>query len=693
MGDETILNRQVPVAAAGGWLSRLTAAIIFIVLATGLVVPKVAGAGFLAIALTGVVWLSLAGGWRTPRLAAHEKLLILAIVLYVAVWLAAWVGHGLHPGGADAVGRVLRLLLVIPAYLFVRRVDGLEPAWWAGLATGAVLAGLYAIGFAVSGQEGAWHGRVGGPTNPVYFGGLVLAFGLMLVPRVGDVRLPAIFRIAAAAAVLMALVASAFSGSRIAWLALPPLLVLYILTLGARQPPGWRFGVPALLATVALIIGLSPLVPISERFIEGAAALPGLIQGRLPAGTLGIRLELWGLAEELIRSHPLLGNGPGIYREALEAAVAAGRLGPEFLEYTEPHSQYLMALIVAGIPGLMALALLLGLPALRFARLWQTGLERTRLLGWCGLTAMTVLATMSLSDSIFERNAGIIWLGIFIAVAGGLVQARRRHALFGEAPVRCHRLSVIMICRNEADRVDTSLGSVAGWADEIVVLDSGSTDGTAEICRRYTDRVEVTDWPGFGRQKQRALARAEGEWVLSLDADEAVSDELRREIDLVLSRPGPHFDGYRLPLSIRAFGGHHQFGHWSRAPLRLFRRAGCRFTDAEVHEKLVFTEPGARAGLLEGPLYHDVYRNLEHAREKLAGYARLQAGERLAAGHRVTPAGPYLRAAVNLIDNYILRAAFLDGRAGWVMARLHARYTLDKYRILRELQRRPDDHG
>lgn len=693
MGDETARARQVAVAAAGGWLSRLTAALVFVVLATGLVVPKVAGAGFLAIALIGICWLSARGGWRSPRLAAHEKLLALVIVLYVGVWLAGWAMHGLHPDGADAVGRVLRLLLIIPAYLYIRRVDGLESAWWSGLAAGAVVAGLYAIGFALSGQEGAWHGRVGGPTNPVYFGGLALAFGLMLVPRVGDVRLPAMFRAAAAVAVLMALVASALSGSRIAWLALPPLLVLYILTLGARQPAGWRFGVPALLAAVALAVGLSPLVPISERFIEGAASLPGLFRGQMPAGTLGIRLELWHLAWEMIASNPLLGAGPGAYREALAAAVADGRLPADYLGYHEPHSQYLMALIHAGMPGLLTLLLLLAMPALRFARLWQTGLERTRLLGWCGLTAMTVLATMALTDSIFERNAGIVWLGLFIAMAGGLVQARRRQALFGNGPERDHRLSVIMICRNEADRIGNGLESVAGWADEIVILDSGSSDTTVDICRRYTDRVEVTDWPGFGRQKQRALERAGGEWVLSMDADEVVSEELRREIDLVLSSRQPHFDGYRLPLSIRAFGGHHQFGHWSRAPLRLFRRNACRFTDAEVHEKLVFTEPRARAGLLEGPLYHDVYRDLDHAREKLAGYARLQAGERHAAGRRVSPAGPWLRAAANWVDNYLLRAAFLDGRAGWVMAALHARYTLDKYRALRALQSHAGDSG
>ncbi len=668
-------------------LARLSAVILFSILALGLVVPKVAGAGYLLLALIAAVWLSLTGNWWRPRLKADEKLLVLAVSLFIGVYLLAWAGHGFDPAGKDGVGRILRIGLVIPIYLFIRRVDGLEPAWWNGLSMGAILAGGYAIWFFLSGQPGEFQYRVGGPTNPIYFGGIALAFGLMLLPRITDPELGVPMRSLAVFAVLMALTASTLSGSRGAWVALPPLLLLYIFTLGARQPPRWRYGVPAAMLLITLFIALTPVVPLSERFSDGASALVSISRGESPAGTLGLRMEMWEVAGALVAERPLTGAGPGGFRQALEASVEDGRLDAEFLEFRHPHSEYLSALTLAGIPGLIALLLLFGLPTRRFITLWQTGLTRTRLMGWCGLTAMVVLATMALSESIFERNSGVLWFSIFTACASGLVHARRRQDLFGSMPARRQTLSVIVITRDEADRIARCLSSVAGWADEIIVLDCGSTDDTVEIARQFTHRVEVTDWPGFGKQKQRALDRATCDWVLSLDADEVVSEELRREIDLVLARRHPSFDGYYLPWSIRALGGEMQFGRWSRAPLRLFRRTRGRFTPAEVHEKVVLDE-GCRSGRLEGPLVHYVYRDLDHARAKLARYAELQARERRSQGHhRILPLGPAVRAAINLIDNLILRAAFLDGRPGLIMTGLHARYTYGKYRRLRQLQR------
>lgn len=679
------LNASAPVVAAETPLGRMVALVLFASLAGGLVLPKVAGAGFLLLAVTGLAWLSVRRAWLRPRISADEKLLVLAVCLYVGVWLFAWLVNGLDRAGLEGLGRTARLLLIIPVYFFIRRVDGLESAWWAGLTAGALIAGGYALWFVFTGQPGSFYYRVDGPTNPIYFGGIALAFGLMLLARVTDQDLNGRVRLLVVLAVALALAASALTASRGAWLAIPPLLVLYVFTLGSGQSLRWRLGVPAGLAAIALVAALTPAVPLGERFAEAATAFSSLRAGGLPEGTLGLRWEMWLLALDLIRESPFSGSGPGAFRAAIEQAVASGRLDPAYLEFRHPHSEYLSALVVAGVPGLAALLLLFGLPARRCALLCQTGLDRTRLLGWCGLTAMTVLAVMALSESILERNTGIIWFALLTAGAAGLVQSVRRQQLSGQAVVRIQSLSVIMICRNEADRIRAALESVSGWADEIVVLDSGSTDGTAEICRAYTDQVEVTDWPGFGPQKQRALDRASGDWVLSLDADEVVSEELKREIDLALAREHPRFDGYYLPWSIRAFGSHHQFGHWSRAPLRLFRRGAARFTPVAVHEKVAFMDAGSRAGRLEGPVYHDLFRDLKHAREKFSSYARLQARERFNAGRRVTLAGPWLRAAANFIDNFVFRAAFLDGRPGWTMAWLHAHYTFEKYQHLRRL--------
>ena len=667
---------------AGTWLSLVAGALLFAALALGLVVPKVAGAAFLLLALLGLIWLEPGLLRGRLELDAREKLLLLAVVLYVGVWLLSWLGHGLDVVGRDDVGRTLRLLLIIPIYLFLRRIDGIEWSWWWGMAAGAFLAGAHAIAFALVGAPGEWADRVGGTTNPIYFGGIALALSMMLLPRLSDPELPVAARVGFAVAVVMGLVASASSGSRGAWLGLPVLLLLYMATLGRSQQRWMRFGVPLIILAVAVALASTSVLPLAERFASIEVELAALARGESATGTLGRRVEMWWISLQALPQHWLWGGGPDAFHVILDEALRTGQVNPLLAEYEHPHNQFLSALLIAGLPGLLALVLLLGIPVRRFLRLWRTGLVRTRMLGWCGLAAMTVLIVMCLSESIFQRNAGIVWFALLTAGSSALVHGRRRRDLFEQPATRVHSLSVIMICRDEADRIERGLASVAGWADEVIVLDSGSTDGTVEICRRYATRVEVTDWPGFGPQKQRALDRATGDWVLSLDADEEVSDELRREIDWVLSNPRPRFDGYCLPWAIRAFGGLLQFGHWARAPMRLFRRGSASFTDAIVHEKLVFEDPGSRAGQLEGPLFHDVYRDLPHARAKLDAYARLQARQRAEAGRRATIAGAWIRAAFNLIDNYLLRAAFLDGRAGWLMARLHARYTYDKYAYL-----------
>ncbi|MDT8407976.1 MAG: glycosyltransferase [Wenzhouxiangellaceae bacterium] len=670
---------------ASNWLARVSSLVLFTGLALGLVLPKVAGAVFLLLALLAIIWLEpwlLRNRWN---LARHEKLLILAVFAFVATWMLAWMVHGLDSTGHDDVGRILRLLLIIPVYLFLRRVEQIEWSWWWGLAAGGAIAGGYAIGFAVVGEAGQWAERVGGPTNPIYFGGIVLAFALMLLPRIADAELHRSARLAIAASVLLALGASALSGSRGAWLALPLLLLLYQFTLGTRQTPAWRIGLPLAILTFVVAISLLPGVPLGQRIGDGLSSMTRSEQAARPDDTLAIRWQMWRISGQQIRQDWLFGGGPGNFRAALEQAVADGRLAPRFLEYHHPHNQYLSVLLIAGLPGLFSLLLLFGVVLRRFTSLWQTGLERTRMLGWSGLAAITVLSVMSVSESIFQRNSGIVWFGLLIAGASAMVTSRRRRELFAQAPRRQHSISVIMICRDEAERIARALDSVAGWADEIIVLDSGSTDATVEICRRFTGHVDITDWPGFGAQKQRAMDRATGDWILSLDADEVVSEELRREIDQVLGRAQPHFDGYRLPWTTRAFGSKLQFGHWARAPLRLVRRGAAAFTDAPVHEKLVMRGPNTKTGKLEGVLYHDTFRNIEHARKKLSTYADLQAAERAATGRRASMPGAVIRALLNFADNFLLRGAFLDGRAGWIMSRLYAGYTYRKYRQLARL--------
>ena len=174
------------------------------------------------------------------------------------------------------------------------------------------------------------------------------------------------------------------------------------------------------------------------------------------------------------------------------------------------------------------------------------------------------------------------------------------------------RLSVILIVRDEADVVADCLESVK-WADEIVVLDSGSRDDTVSICRRYTDKVQSTDWPGFGPQKNRALAAATGDWVLSIDADERVPPELRAEIEAVLATPAA--DAYEMPRLSSYLGQPMRHGGWwPDYVTRLFRRGSARFSDAAVHETVIVEGRTAR---LKHHLVHLSFRRIQQVVGKM----------------------------------------------------------------------------
>jgi (heptosyl)LPS beta-1,4-glucosyltransferase len=415
---------------------------------------------------------------------------------------------------------------------------------------------------------------------------------------------------------------------------------------------------------------------------ETAAA----ISGATDAGGVSERLQMWRITAGLLADDPWLGPGPGAFEVAVAQAVADGRAHPQLLEYRHPHNQFLSAMLYAGLPGLIGLVLLFGLPLRRFWTLHCSSLDSTGHLAWAGLAAIGMLAVMAMSESIFERNIGVVWFALMVGITLSLVVSERRRELSGPI-ARKASLSVIVIVLNEADRIRACLASVHNWADEIIVLDSGSEDETVAICHEFTDQVHETDWPGFGPQKQRALDMATGDWVLSIDADEAVDPELQREIDRMLSHEEPRHCAYRLSWLTHAFGTTLHHGHWARTPLRLFRRDRGRFTPVAVHEK-VRVDDSCKVGLMQAPLHHFSYRDVAHARTKLRRYAELQAKERFARGKRASWAFlAWIRAAWNWLDNYVLRAAFLDGRGGWIMSRLSAGYTLEKYQALARLSK------
>ncbi|HWQ40054.1 MAG TPA: glycosyltransferase family 2 protein [Burkholderiales bacterium] len=238
------------------------------------------------------------------------------------------------------------------------------------------------------------------------------------------------------------------------------------------------------------------------------------------------------------------------------------------------------------------------------------------------------------------------------------------------------RISVVVITRNEEASIRRCLDSVS-WADEVVVLDSGSTDRTVEICRERGARVSVTtDWPGFGPQKNRALDLATGEWVLSLDADEWVTAELAKEIRAVVAEPGSA-SAFRLPR-LSSFCGRYMrhSGWWPDYVTRLFRRGKARFSDDLVHERLIVNGP---VGRLKGTLLHESFGSLEEVLDKINRYSSLGAQQMAAAGRRGGAFAAALHALAAFVRTYFLKAGCLDGREGFMLAVSNAEGAYYKY--------------
>ena len=246
-------------------------------------------------------------------------------------------------------------------------------------------------------------------------------------------------------------------------------------------------------------------------------------------------------------------------------------------------------------------------------------------------------------------------------------------------------LSVIVITKNEAAVIERCLQSVA-WANEIVVCDTASSDGTAEIAQRLGARVEVTaDWPGFGPQKNRALALATGDWVLSLDADEWVTPELRADIERAIAAPD-RLPAYRMPrLSSYCGRTMRHSGWWPDHVTRLFQRGAARFSDDLVHERLVVD---GVTGSLTAPLRHEAIRDLDDAIGKMAAYSTAGAAMLHARGKSASLVSAIVHGAWTFVRTYVLRAGFLDGREGFMLAVSNAEGAYYRYLKLMLLSRR-----
>jgi len=237
-------------------------------------------------------------------------------------------------------------------------------------------------------------------------------------------------------------------------------------------------------------------------------------------------------------------------------------------------------------------------------------------------------------------------------------------------------ISVIVIAFNEENALADCLESVS-WADEIVVVDSGSTDGTQEIAKKYTDNVYVeASWPGFGIQKQRAQSHAHGRWILSIDADERVTPELKKEI---LAAALVDDAAYSMPILPYCFGRFIRHGGWyPAAKVRFYPRLRAQYGSQQVHEKLEY-DGKLEIRKLKGDLLHYTYRDLEHYLVKSAHYAAAWAAPREAQGRKTSLLQGAIHALGCFLRMYVFRAGFLDGKQGFLLAVLSSHSTFVKY--------------
>jgi glycosyltransferase involved in cell wall biosynthesis len=247
------------------------------------------------------------------------------------------------------------------------------------------------------------------------------------------------------------------------------------------------------------------------------------------------------------------------------------------------------------------------------------------------------------------------------------------------------RISTTIITFNEESHIKAACESVV-WADEIVVVDSESTDATREIAAACGARVITNPWPGFGAQKQFAVEQAQHEWIFSLDADERVSDELKKSIES-LKQKSDLADGYVMARRTFYQGRWIRGGGWyPDRQLRLFRKSKGRWKQRHIHESVAM-DPGARVERLDGDLLHYTSENAAHHHRMIGErYAPLAARQMFEEGRRTSVLGVAAAGPAAFIRSLILKGGLRDGFAGFTIASFAAHHAFLKHLMLWEKQ-------
>lgn len=657
---------------------KLAPILLMVGLGGALVSSSMIAAATLLLAVAGIAisFRKLPGvqTWEKPK---ELRLMHFAFWFFVAVSVYSWVFEGATYEGGKTLGTHARLILFWPLIIALSyaRIRANTFFFATGLASLSVIAVLVTHFAFYEGSPGQFlNARFGGGINAISFGNIALLGGVITL--VGGLFFSREKRPVLAGGLLLvgaiAIAVSMLSETRSNLVALPFLLLLLVPLFNKKCQ------LASIVLIPVLVIGA---VATSDRMSQSIEAL---VEGDELDASTEIRLEVWSLAWEMLRENPWAGAGLGGYGPGIESAVENGNASPVLAECCtgHAHNDLLNNAATSGIPGVLSWIFLIFIPLITFSRHIFSKHPPTAHIAVAGTMIAAGYFFFGLTEATFNRS---LFLTFYLLAVVGVSTALFNELSASYVRDRARKVSATIITKNEADNIADCLKSARLVADEIIVLDSGSSDATVEIAKKYADIVEVTDWPGFGVQKQRALEKATGEWVLSLDADERITPELAREINHHLA--APNADAYKLPWAVTLYGTRLDFGRSGRAPLRLFRREGVRFSSAMVHEKILIPE-GRKTKTLRGRLTHYTHRDFGHALEKSAKYAWLGSQEKFRKGKRTRSlVYPTFRGLLTFIQVYIIRFGFLDGSVGFLVAVTYAQGSFNKYAGLWTLSR------
>jgi glycosyltransferase involved in cell wall biosynthesis len=246
-------------------------------------------------------------------------------------------------------------------------------------------------------------------------------------------------------------------------------------------------------------------------------------------------------------------------------------------------------------------------------------------------------------------------------------------------------LSVGLITYNEEKEISRTLNAVKELADEIVIVDNGSTDRTVEIARSFHAKVYTEDWKGFGMQKNSVIDKCKGKWILLIDADEEITPQLKDSIQRIITAETLQYEIYKIRFTTFCFGKKIKYGGWSNFfRVRLFLNGAGKYDDKQVHETFVTTK---KIGTIKNAINHYTYANLEEYVNKFNTYTSQWAIQYWKAKKNKSTLNVYFTTSFHFIKMYLLKLGFLDGYEGYLLSKISAMYVLIKYAKLRELKK------